>query len=146
MKHVTMNKPEIVHRFPDFPDMRRWFDTLPTWLTPFEAMRLEEELVADTYVVRAEMPGIDPDKDADVWIADGMLHIKAERTMQEREENKDGSFRSEFSYGSFHRAVAVPKGVTTDDVKATYKDGVLEVRLPIKPVDTSVSKVQITKG
>jgi HSP20 family protein len=124
--------------------MRRWFDTLPTWFAPFEAMRLEEEMLEDAYVVRAEMPGIDPDKDADVWMADGMLHIKVERTMEERTD-KDG-FHTEFGYGSFHRAVSLPKGVTPAEVKASYKDGVLEVRVPLHKTEQPVDKVQITKG
>ena len=82
MKHGTLTKTEPTYRFPDLPDMRRWFDTLPAWFTPFEAMKLEERHTKDAYVVRAEMPGIDPDTEADVWIADGMLHIKAERTQE----------------------------------------------------------------
>jgi HSP20 family protein len=144
MKHDTIAKAEPMLRFPDLPDMRHWLETLPSWFAPFEAMRLEEQMLDDTFVVRAEMPGIDPDKDADIWIADGMLHIKVERTRESRDE-KPGSFRSEFSYGSFHRAVAMPKGTKADDVTATYKDGVLEVRLPVKPVDDAASKVTITK-
>ena len=79
MKHGTTAKPEVARRFGDFTDMRRFFDALPAWFAPFETMRLEEEVLDDAFVVRAEMPGIDPEKDADIWIADGMLHIKAER-------------------------------------------------------------------
>lgn len=145
MKHGTATKPEVARRFGDFTDMRRFFDALPTWFAPFETMRLEEEMLDDAFVVRAEMPGIDPEKDADIWIADGMLHIKAERRHEEREET-EGKFRTEFSYGSFHRAIAVPRGTTADDVTATYKDGVLEVRLPIRKVEEPVAKVPITKA
>lgn len=111
-------------------------------LAPY--VRVEDFVDDGTYVLRAEMPGIDPDKDADVWMAEGMLHIKVERTMEERED-KDG-FRSEFGYGSFHRAVSLPKGAATTEVKATYKDGVLEIRVPLRPVDQPVEKVMITKG
>jgi len=144
MKHGTLTKTEPTYRFPDLPDMRRWFDTLPAWFTPFEAMKLEESHTKDAYVVRAEMPGIDPDTEADVWIADGMLHIKAERTQEQRDEKAD-SFRSEFSYGSFHRAVTLPKGAAADEVKATYKDGVLEVTVPIRPATETVAKVAINR-
>ena len=128
-------------------DLRRWFDSLPSWISPFESMRMEEEQKGDSFIVRAEMPGIDPDRDADIWIADGMLHIKCERTREMRsdEEQSEGSFRSEFSYGSFHRAIALPKGVGVDEVKATYKGGVLEVTIPMRKDDDSVSRVQITK-
>jgi HSP20 family protein len=144
MKHGTLTKPETTHWFPDLPEMRRWFD-LPAFFTPFETMKLEERMDGDMFVVRAEMPGINPETDADVWVADGMVHIKAERTHEERDE-KDGTFRSEFSYGSFHRAVALPKGAVAGDVKATYKDGVLEVRLPVRPADEPVAKVPISRG
>ena len=82
--------------------------------------------------------------EADVWIADGMLHIKAERTQEQRDEKAD-SFRSEFSYGSFHRAVTLPKGAAADEVKATYKDGVLEVTVPIRPATEAVAKVAINR-
>lgn len=127
-------------------DVRRWLDSLPSWISPFESMRMEEELRGDSFTVRAEMPGIDPDKDADIWIADGMLHIKCERSRTMRDdETGEGSFRSEFSYGSFHRAIALPKGAGVEDVKATYKGGVLEVTMPMRTNDDSVAKVEITK-
>lgn len=135
MRH-TLSRPDA---------LRHWLDTLPTWITPFETMKLEEQLTDDAFVVRAELPGIDPDKDVDVWIADGMLHVKAERTM-EHEEHDEGSFRSEFSYGSFHRAVSLPHDVATDEVKATYKDGVLEVRLPRTAVTPAINKVTIDRA
>ena len=64
--------------------------------------------------------------------------------LKEREETEE-NFRTEFSYGSFHRAIAVPRGTTAEDVTATYKDGVLEVRLPIRKAETQVAKVPITK-
>jgi len=143
MKTTEVVRPENRWFF-DFPDMRRWFDTLPMRLSPFEAMKVEEEMEDGVFVVRAEMPGINPEKDAEVWVADGMLHVRAERK-QEKKEEKEGIFRSEFSYGSFHRAVALPKGALAKDVKATYKDGVLEVRLPVQTAEEQVAKVPITR-
>jgi HSP20 family protein len=144
MKHGTITKPDATRWLPEFPEMRRLFEGLPTICNGFDAMKLEEQMDGATYVVRAELPGIDPEKDADVWVADGMLHMKAERRLDEQTE-KDGTFRSEFSYGAFHRAVALPKGAVTDDVTATYKDGVLEVRLPVRPVATPTAKVPISR-
>ncbi|MFZ9629581.1 MAG: Hsp20/alpha crystallin family protein [Ilumatobacteraceae bacterium] len=144
MKHATIARPEPAMRLPDLFDMRRWFDTVPSWFAPYEAIRVEEELRDDAYVVRAEVPGIDPDEDAEIWIADGMLHIEVERECETR--STDGDFRSEFRYGSFERAIALPEGVTADDVKATYADGVLEVRLPKRAVESHRSTVPITKG
>lgn len=146
MKSTELAHPEVTPQrwFFDFPDMRRWFEALPSRFTDFAPMKLEQEVVDGNFVVRAEMPGIDPDKDAEVWVADGMLHIRAERKFEEKTE-KDGTFRSEFQYGSFHRTVALPKGATADDVKATYKDGVLEVRLPMRQATDPVAKVPIAR-
>lgn len=147
MKTTAVAHPETapVRWFFDLPDMRRWFEGLPARFTDFAPMKLEQELVDDAFVVRAEMPGIDPDKDAEVWVADGMLHLRAERRVEEKTE-KDGMFRSEFQYGAFHRTVAIPKGAVAEDVKATYKDGVLEVRLPVRAAADPVAKVPIARA
>ena len=93
-------------------------------------IRIEEFVDGKNLVVRAEMPGVDPDKDIEVTIDDGFLRIRAER--QEKEEHKDkGRFRSEFRYGSFSRNIPLPDDVKEEDIKATYTDGVLEVRTPL---------------
>ena len=62
-----------------------------------------------TLVVRAEVPGIDPDQDVDVSVSEGMLHIRVERLEKSEHKSKDG-YRSEFRYGSFARSVALPAG------------------------------------
>jgi HSP20 family molecular chaperone IbpA len=90
-------------------------------------MRVEDFQDGNEYVVRAELPGVDPDKDIDIQLLDGVLTIKAER----REENKDAN-RSEFRYGSFSRSLTLPSGADENNVKATYKDGILEIRVPLK--------------
>jgi HSP20 family protein len=93
------------------------------------SIRVEQFLDGNTLVVRAEVPGIDPEKDVDVSVADGMLHIKAEREEKSEQKSKTG-YRSEFRYGSFTRTIALPPGAREEDVTASYKDGVLEVRAP----------------
>jgi HSP20 family protein len=93
------------------------------------SIRVEQFLDGNTLVVRAEVPGIDPEKDVDVSVADGMLHIKAEREEKSEQKSKNG-YRSEFRYGSFTRTIALPPGAREEDVTASYKDGVLEVRAP----------------
>ncbi len=80
----------------------------------------------DSYEVRAELPGIDPSKDVDVTVRDGVLTIKAERT-----EKKESTGRSEFSYGSFVRSVSLPPGADEDAIKATYDNGILTVSVPV---------------
>ncbi|QDG67335.1 Hsp20/alpha crystallin family protein [Pseudarthrobacter sp. NIBRBAC000502772] len=98
-------------------------------------------------VVRAEIPGVDPDKDVEITMADGFLHIHAER--REKEEHKDnGNFRSEFRYGSFSRNIPLPDGVKEADIKASYTNGVLEVRAPLPDgaEPTTPKKLPITRG
>lgn len=108
------------------------------------SIRVEQFLDGNTLVVRAEMPGIDPDKDVDVSVADGVLHIKAEREEKTEHKGKSG-YRSEFRYGSFSRSVSLPPGAREEDVTATYKDGVLEVRAPApeQAPTTAKRKIQI---
>lgn len=89
-------------------------------------------------VIRAELPGIDPDRDVHISVHDGMLHIKAERRVNT--EHKDSSgYRSEFRYGSFERALAMPAGIDAKAVTATYRDGLLEVVVPVSEGDMSAT-------
>lgn len=141
---TTLSRPESSQRFADMLDMRRLFDSFPALFGTGDTIRLEEEREHDNYVVRAEVPGIDPDADAEIWIADRVLHIQIERECEVRAP--EGDFRTEFRYGSFHRAIALPQGVDANEVKATYRDGVLEVRLPLRETDRQVSKIEIEKS
>ncbi|MFJ5956423.1 Hsp20/alpha crystallin family protein [Paenarthrobacter sp. NPDC092416] len=98
-------------------------------------------------MVRAELPGIDPEKDAEITVFDGTLTIKAERQAKKEQKEKEG-YRSEFRYGSFVRRVPLPDGVKEGDVTASYKDGVLEVRAPIpEPAApaAAAARIPITK-
>ena len=110
-------------------------------------LRVEEFLDDGTLVVRAELPDIDPDKDVELSVVDGVLHIRAQRTEKTERDEKD-VYRSEFRYGSFVRRVSLPEGVNDADITATYKDGILEVRVPV-PADEAkppVAKIPITRG
>jgi HSP20 family protein len=109
--------PELAELFTDLPT---WAD-IP-WVADTQLMRLEDEIEDGRYVVRAEIPGVDPAKDIDIMVHDGQLTIKAERT-----EKKETKGRSEFRYGSFVRSVILPENISEDDIKATYKDGILSV-------------------
>lgn len=96
----------------------------------------------DEVVVRAEMPNVDP-SNVEVTVTAEAITIKG--TVRQDEEKKDRSYyRRELRYGSYVRTLPLPAEVKGGDAKATYKDGVLEVRIPkaerAKP--TSV-KVQV---
>jgi len=78
-------------------------------------------------VVRAELPGLNKD-DVDVEVDDDALIIRGERH-NDVEEEQEGYYRSERSYGSFYRAIPLPEGVDPNACNATFKEGVLEVTL-----------------
>jgi HSP20 family protein len=82
----------------------------------------------DDIVVKAEVPGIDKENIA-VTLSDSTLTIKGEKKKEE-EVKEENYYRSERSYGAFVRTVDLPKDVHADKVKATFKNGVLEVRMP----------------
>jgi len=109
-------------------------------------IRVEEIHEDEALVVRAELPGIDPDKDIDVSVSEGILHIGATRS-ERHEEKEEKSYRSEFRYGSFSRDLTLPQGVDSSSVKAGYKDGILEVRIPWPAKKAaSAEKVAISRG
>ena len=111
-----------------FPDLVEWFEEPFMTLRPYLAqpIRVEDYLEGDRYVVRAELPGIDPEKDVEVTVGAGYLTIHAER--HDRTESKH---RSEFRYGAFTRSLPLPGNVNEDDVKATYHDGILMVSVAL---------------
>ena len=130
--------PEFGRRFEDW-----WSERMLDMLGE-GGLRVEEFVEDGTVVIRAELPGIDPDKDVDVSVHHGLLHIKGRRTERE-EETKKSSYRSEFRYGMFERTVALPAGATEKDVLATYKDGLLEVRVPMKTAEAETAKVPVQR-
>jgi HSP20 family protein len=125
---------------------RRLFDWPDTWKELMEesTLKLEEFEDDGKLVVRAEMPGIDPDEDVEITVSDHVLHLRAERRSESKTEDKKG-FRSEFRYGSFSRRIPLPAGATEDDVKASYTDGILEVRIPIDHAEADKRKIPVQR-
>jgi HSP20 family protein len=109
-----------------------------------EMIRVDEFHDDGTLVVRAELPGIDPEKDVEVTVVNGMLHITAERREEEKTE-AEGYLRHELRCGSFTRALPLPDGVAETDIKADYKDGILEIRVPT-PEPAPAKKIPIVKS
>jgi HSP20 family protein len=103
------------------------------------AIRVDEFHENGTLVIRAEMPGVDPDKDVELTVRDGMLHIRAERKEEAKTEDK-GFVHHELRFGSFARSLPMPAGLTESDVTATYKDGILEIRVPAPAVAVEPAK------
>ncbi len=80
------------------------------------------------FIVRADLPGLGKD-DVKVDVTDNTLTIRGDRK-QEHEENREGFYRSERSYGSFFRAIPLPEGINAEEAKASFRDGVLEISMP----------------
>lgn len=126
-----------------FPELADLFEGIPSWATLRPAVsshviRVEDEMKDGSYELRAEIPGVDPAKDIDVTIRDGVLTIKSERT-----EKKEANGRSEFSYGSFSRSITLPAGVNEDGIKASYDKGILTVSVPLAEVQSTEKRVVI---
>jgi HSP20 family protein len=111
--------------------MRRRFDQMfehdgetRAWMPAIDV-----EHSGDALTITAELPGMKPEE-IDIEVASGVLTISGRH--EESEETKDKTFvRRERRYGAFTRSVALPEGVSPDDVEATCTDGVLTVRVPL---------------
>jgi HSP20 family protein len=121
----------------DMDVLRRGMDSLwdrftgerPTeWLRGEWVPSLDVSETKDKVVVKAEAPGIDP-KEIDISLSNGILTLKGEKK-KEREEKDESYHLIERSYGSFSRSVRLPAEVQEDQVKASYKDGILTITLP----------------
>lgn len=109
--------------------------TSGAWLPTTDVYRQNGDLV-----VKAEVPGIQKE-DVKVTLEGGDLVIQGER--KEEHEVKEGDYyRMERSYGSFYRRVTLPSGIQPESIKATFKDGVLEVRVPV-PAEPAPEASQI---
>ena len=126
--------------------MRRVTDRLgwPTgrgaWVPAVDMFRRDGDLV-----VRAELPGIDPQRDVEVTVQDNVLTIRGERRREERTDG-NGSSRFESAYGRFERSVLLPEGVKDDDINARYDDGILEVVVPGGAERAGARRIPIESG
>jgi len=91
-------------------------------------------------VVRADVPGLEA-KDLDVSILGNVLCVKGERK-SEQEVKKEDYLHREVSYGAFERRMSLPEGAATDKIKASFKNGVVEITVPLAK-ETVAKKVQI---
>ncbi|MEU7143920.1 Hsp20/alpha crystallin family protein [Nocardia sp. NPDC046473] len=130
------------HRESRLPDINElWNAFMPTGMAPVfggHLLRVEDVVEDGHYIVRAEIPGIDPEKDVEVSVQGRQLTIKAERT--EKHEEKG---RSEFSYGSFYRSVTLPQNAESDGIAANYAKGILTVSVPLGEPKELVKKVEV---
>ena len=126
-----------------FPGLIEWLESPwagPPQFTAAQSFRVEEMARDNRYVIRAELPGLDPERDIEVTVEGRSLTIHAERRQED-----SGPNRSEFRYGSLTRLVRLPAKVDATDVTARYERGVLEVSVPLQEVKPEAIRVAIEK-
>ena len=142
---AKLPRPQAPARFRAmFPDLADWLESPWTGPPPFlvpQAFRVEEAIQDDAYVIRAELPGLDPEKDIEVTVDGRILTIRAERRQAD-----SGPYRSEFRYGSLTRSVRLPARVDASDVAARYEKGVLEVSVPVGEAKPKGTRVPVEKA
>jgi HSP20 family protein len=122
-----------------------WFTEQFSSFAEAEQFPVEEFEEEGKHVIRAELPGVDPDRDVEITVQDGMLHIRAERREEEKTE-KPHYFRQEIRYGAFVRNLPLPAGCSEEDVAADYTDGILTIRLPLAEEKAAAIKIPVTRG
>jgi HSP20 family protein len=95
------------------------------------------------FKVRADLPGVTKD-DVSVEVTDNFLTISGERK-EEKEEKREGFYRSERNYGSFYRQIPLPEGAMTENAAATFQNGVLDITIPAPQVAAPTRKLEITE-
>lgn len=143
-KETAVSKVEPARSMGPLEEMEHWFDEAfprawmhrwgwPSWnelSRPMERMAPRMDVVEhdDEVVVRAEVPGVKKE-DLDVSVTGNAVTVKGTTKREDRQEKGD-YYRCEIAQGSFSRTVGLPGEIDPDKVKASFDDGVLELRLP----------------
>ncbi len=98
----------------------------------------------DSYLIHADLPGVE-DKDLSIEVEDNWLTISGKRESIQ-EEKHEGYYRTERSFGSFMRNCRLPQGVDSENIKASFKDGVLELVVPKPAVESRKKRIEIESG
>lgn len=109
------------------------------WVPEIEVLRKN-----GNFIVRADLPGMNKEN-VKVEITENVLTLSGERK-EEKEEKREGYYRSERSYGTFYRQIRLPEGAKTDTAKAEFKDGVLEITMHAPKEEPQMRRLEIKQG
>jgi HSP20 family protein len=112
--------------------------SLGAWIPPVDIEEDKENLV-----LTAELPGF-KEEQIDIQVEGGVLTIRGERTFDDKQEGKN-FHRVERSYGQFVRSFTLPNNVDRDNVKASFKDGLLSIELP-KREEAKPRQIKVSGG
>jgi HSP20 family protein len=134
---------ENILQRPFSPFSRSWWSSLPRLFEDVElspSVDIYEE--GDDVVVKTELPGMEKD-DIEVNLTENTITISGEKKKEEKVSKKD-YYHLERSYGTFSRSFNLPLEVQTDKAKATFKNGILEIRIPkTEEAKKKVHKIKI---
>jgi HSP20 family protein len=115
-------------------ELMSWFGNVPTE----PEIKIEEFQEGERRFIRADLPGVDPEKDVSVTVEDGRLRLHGQRRAEEHDR-----YRTEIRYGSFERLLTLPAGTKPEDITAEYANGVLTVSMPAA-TQTTPQEIPVT--
>lgn len=136
---LTDMQEEMNRLFDEFFGDRRRGVADSQWMPAVDVSENESQMV-----VRAELPGMTHD-DIEIQLQDNVLTLTGEKKQEQKQEEGENFHRIERSYGRFSRSFTLSADITQEDIKATFKDGVLEITLP-KPAEVKPKKITINAG
>jgi HSP20 family protein len=119
----------------EFLPFRTEFENLG-WMPQIELLRTN-----GTFMVRADLPGLTKE-DVKIELTENLMTISGERK-EENEEKREGFYRTERRYGTFFRRIALPEGAKTENIAATFRNGVLEITMPVPKFETTTRQIEI---
>jgi HSP20 family protein len=96
-------------------------------------------------VIEADLPGVKRD-DVNVQVEQDAVIIQGQRQQQSENNSQAGYYHSERSYGSFYRMIPLPEGVNTEDATATFRNGVLEIEVPMPQQQQRSRRLEVRDG
>jgi HSP20 family protein len=145
MRRFTHDMERMFDDFPGFRFPRLFRPELAPFRTEFENVNWMPQIEVlhknGNFMIRADLPGLTKD-DVKIEVTNDMLTLSGERKT-EKEEKREGFYRTERLYGTFFRQIPLPEGTKTENATATFTNGVLEITIPMPKFETPIRKLEI---